>query len=113
MTTLAETLGAVHELVTRAREVLDGPAVADQAHDAQRVLATAEELLGGLVTEASIDGHTAQVVLSLRDQLAGYLLASELLADIDHLREARLQVLGRGAVEATVGLDGLLILTPR
>ena len=113
MSPLADTLRAVTELVARAREVLDGPGGTEQALEAQQVLVTAEDLLGGLVSEASIDGHTAQVLLSLRDQLAGYLLAAELLADIEHLSDARVQVLRRGAVEATAGLDGLAALSTR
>jgi hypothetical protein len=114
MSPLADTLRAVAERVARAREILDdGHGGTGQAGEAQQVLVAAEDLLGDLVIESSIDGHTAQVLLTLRDQLAGYLLAAELLADIDHLSDARMKVLRRGADEATAGLEDLSTLSTR
>ena len=103
----ALNLRAVGRCVTAATDGLSDATRAGCLRQAEAWLEKADRLLAGLVADPDLDGTMAQRLESIRDDLAGHLLAASALESLDMPVSRVADVLRRGVSSARSGLHEL------
>ena len=97
-------LSAVHQQLRKARAALGQGVAPEAVSQGQHHLQQVDELLAQGVGEAVTDLEMLQAMLSMRNELGGYLLAGSTLEEVGATPRVVVDVLQRGAD----ALDGLL-----
>jgi hypothetical protein len=101
---IAMTLIDIHGTVRAARAVLAGPDLDVAIPECVRLLRQVEEMLDVAVVDLADDGRIWRTLRALRDEIGGYLLATETLRDVGVKSDAVIALLHRGVAIADATL---------
>jgi hypothetical protein len=101
---IARTLVGIHGTVRAARAVLASPDFEIAIPECVRLLRQVEEMLDTAVVDLADDGRIWRTLRALRDELGGYLLATETLRDVGVKPDAVMALLHRSVAIADATL---------
>jgi len=96
----APVLIGIHGKVRAARAVLTGPDFEIAITECVRLLRQVEDMLDTAVVDLCDDGRICRTLRDLRDELGGYLLATETLRDVGVKPDAVMALLRRSVAIA-------------